>query len=152
MPSKKVKMPCPLENVEQEWVFQWAAMQTCKHPELEWMYAVPNGGYRNTAEAAHMKRQGVKAGVPDIFLPAMRGGFGGLYIELKRAEKSQSSVSDNQREWLSHLERAGYKTAVCYGADDAIQTIQAYLALNTLSYADRGAAKEAEAGFLMPAG
>ena len=30
-----------------------------------------------------LKRQGVKAGVPDIMLPAARAGYHGLYIELK---------------------------------------------------------------------
>lgn len=57
-------------------------------PELQYMYHVPNGGKRDKATAAVLKRQGVKAGVPDIMLPAARAGYHGLYIELKAGENT----------------------------------------------------------------
>mgnify|MGYP004433785991 CR=1 FL=1 len=38
---------------------------------------------RDARTAANLKRQGVKAGVPDLHLPVARGGYNGLYIELK---------------------------------------------------------------------
>ncbi len=49
---------------------------------------MPNGGKRDKATAAVLKRQGVKAGVPDIMLPAARAGYHGLYIELKAGENT----------------------------------------------------------------
>ena len=56
------------ESGHQEALFSWAAYRTGLMPELQYMYHVPNGGKRDKATAAVLKRQGVKAGVPDIML------------------------------------------------------------------------------------
>lgn len=50
------------EAEHQEKIFNWAKFI----PELKWMFAVPNGGYRRPLEALRFKKQGVKAGVSDI--------------------------------------------------------------------------------------
>ncbi len=63
------------------------------------------------------------SGVPDLFLPVPRGCFHGLYIEMK---SDKGRVTDNQRWFLSKTEGLGYKTAVCYSAKEAIETIQDY--------------------------
>ena len=70
------------EATEQERLISWAQRQYNKYPELKLLYHVPNGGSRNTLEAANLKRQGVKAGVPDLCLPVARQGHHGLYIEM----------------------------------------------------------------------
>lgn len=67
------------ESGHQEALFSWAAYRTGLMPELQYMYHVPNGGKRDAATAVALKRQGVKAGVPDIMLPAARAGYHGLY-------------------------------------------------------------------------
>ena len=72
------------EATEQETVIQWCGWHEGKHPELKLIYHVPNGGSRNTLEAANLKRQGVKAGVPDLCLPVPKNGFHGLISRLKR--------------------------------------------------------------------
>lgn len=115
----------PKEGEEQEALFQWAAYQLGTMPELELMHHIPNGGSRNKIEAAHLKAQGVKSGVPDISLPVARKGFHGLYIELKR--KKSGVVSESQSKWLGALMEQGYMTAVCYGAEQAINVIKEYL-------------------------
>lgn len=71
------------ESVEQTNLFRWAAYEQGKYPELKLMYHIPNGGSRNRLEAANLKKQGVKSGVPDICLPVARGAYHGLYIEMK---------------------------------------------------------------------
>lgn len=76
------------ESGHQEALFSWAAYRTEIMPELQYMYHVPNGGKRDKATAAVLKRQGVKAGVPDIMLPAARAEYHGLYIELKAGENT----------------------------------------------------------------
>lgn len=88
------------------------------------LYHVPNGGKRDKATAAVLKRQGVKAGVPDIMLPAARAGYHGLYIELKAGE---NTTTKKQKEWLEYLRQQGYYTAVCYGWQPAAQLIEQYL-------------------------
>lgn len=57
------------EAEEQEVVMKWASMNWKKYPALFRLFHIPNGGSRQIAEAVHLKRMGVKAGVPDLFLP-----------------------------------------------------------------------------------
>nr|DAQ77407.1 MAG TPA: Cytosine specific methyltransferase [Caudoviricetes sp.] len=75
--------------------------------------------------AARMKAAGVKAGVPDMFLPVARGGSHGLYIELKRIKGGR--VSAEQLAWMEELTREGYTCAVCHGWEEARETILNYL-------------------------
>lgn len=57
------------ESGHQEALFEWAAYHMDCMPELEYMHHIPNGGKRDKRTAVALKRQGVKAGVPDICLP-----------------------------------------------------------------------------------
>ena len=115
----------PLEDAEQRIIFQWAAMETAARPELGLLYAIPNGGKRAIKTAIALKAQGVKSGVPDMCLPVARGGYHGLYIELKR--QKGGVVSETQKSWITALAEQGYKAVVCRGADEAIGTIKEYL-------------------------
>lgn len=115
----------PLEAQEQITLFQWADMAAAAHPELRMMYHCPNGGFRDAREAHNLRRQGVKAGVPDVCLPVPRGGYHGLYIELKR--KKGGRLSEEQRVWLDRLNRLGYRAVCCNGCEAAIAEIKAYL-------------------------
>lgn len=115
------------EGYEQEMIFTWAALHAAKYPELDLMHHIPNGGRRDKRTGAILKRQGVKAGIPDIFLPAAHGGYHGLYIELKTKTGSLSSA---QRQILSKLNERGYKAVMCRGYEDAVETIRAYLEEN----------------------
>lgn len=112
------------EATEQEIVINWCEYNSQRHPELKLIYHVPNGGSRNQLEAVNLKRQGVKAGVPDLNLPVALHGFHGLYIEMKFGK---NKTTEKQNWWLEQLQKQGYKTAVCYGADEAIDTIKEYL-------------------------
>lgn len=121
----------PTEQQEQEAVIQWRDMMRPTWPALEWLFHVPNGGARDKVTASLMKRAGVVAGVPDLFLPvpARRrdgGEWYGLWIELKRADHSNGPTAEQKR-WLDYLRSAGYLVVVCYGAEQAISAIKAYL-------------------------
>lgn len=83
------------ESIEQEIVIKWCEIQSCKYKELELIHHCPNGGKRNCNEAAALKRQGVKPGVPDLNLPVARNGYHGLYIEMK---VGSNTCTDNQKE------------------------------------------------------
>lgn len=120
------KMDVPSESVEQQWLFNWARLSRGKYPELNLMYHIPNGGKRSgVREGAKLKREGVKAGVPDIHLPVARKGFHGLYIELKR--RKGGSVKATQKKWLEDLKEQGYYACICRGADEAMKVIENYL-------------------------
>lgn len=85
----------------------------------------PNEGKRSLTYAAKLKRSGVKAGVPDIWVLEPRSPYHGLVIELKR--ESGGVVSDAQAYWIMELGKRGYFARVCRGAADAIAVIEEYL-------------------------
>lgn len=117
--------PTPTEAQEQRALFQWIAVWANKWPELRYAHHIPNGGSRNAVEAANLKAQGVLAGVPDICLPCARGGYHGLYIELKRRQGGR--VSPEQKKMLMALQRLGYRAEVCHGWEEAAQIITEYM-------------------------
>ena len=115
----------PTEAMEQTCLFRWAAAASGKYPELQMLHHIPNGGSRNPIEAKNLKAQGVKPGVPDLCLPVPKGGYHGLYIELKRRKGGR--VSEDQAIWIRCLSRLGYRAIVCHGWDEAREEIIAYL-------------------------
>ena len=119
------KIPSVSEHKEQTALFYWASVMTHKYPELKLLHAIPNGGLRDKAVAGKLKAEGVKPGVPDVCLPVARGGFHGLYIEMKRVDEGKTS--DEQGWWLAELVKQGYYTWVCHGAVEAIEVIENYL-------------------------
>lgn len=112
------------ESEEQEFLFNWTQYNINRLPGIELLFHVPNGGKRDARTATALKRQGVKAGVPDLVLPVPKGGYHGAYIELKVGDNKPTTL---QRIWLSNLELQGYFTKVCYGWKDAAETIERYL-------------------------
>ena len=88
------------------------------------VFHIPNGGSRNKKEAKNLKRQGVKAGVPDLCIPVARRGYHGLFIEMKYGK---NKLTEKQAEWLTLLNDNGYKAVCCYGFDDAMKAIDWYL-------------------------
>lgn len=112
------------EAQEQAALFEWAAWNVGKYPELALMFHVPNGGSRNAIEAANLKRQGVKAGVPDIFLPAARGIWHGLFIEMK---VGKNKSTEKQIEWQNKLFDQRYLVYVCWSWEEARARIECYL-------------------------
>lgn len=115
----------PPEAVEQRTLFEWAALNAGRHPELQMLFHIPNGGKRSKTEAARFKQEGVKAGVPDIFLPVPRGAYHGLFVEMKRIKDFVTSAA--QKKWIEDLNTQGYKAVICYGWADAAETILDYL-------------------------
>lgn len=112
------------EHAEQVTLFRMAKYHAKRWPELDLMFAIPNGGDRHPAVAGKLKAEGVKAGVPDIFLPVPRGGWSGLFIELKTRG---GRATQTQREWLDALHLQGYLSVICKGADEAWSVMQRYL-------------------------
>lgn len=84
------------------------------------VFAVPNGGKRNAAEAANLKVQGALAGIHDliIWLPGGRS----LLVEMK-AEKG--SISTSQAGIHRHSTLLGFTTIVAYSAEGALAQLRA---------------------------
>lgn len=159
------------EGGHQEAIIQWCQYRKGIYPELDLLYHVPNGGKRDRTTATVLKRQGVKAGVPDLVLPVARSGYHGLYVELKAPG---GKLEPSQVEYLEGVEQQGYLALVCVGWQAAVEALADYLEekeikaqdlhtkttthegiyrvrLNTLKAAGSYAAEEADGGVFMPA-
>ena len=125
------------EHDAQVALFAWAKLNEVKYPELALLFAVPNGMRTSMRTAIKAKAEGLKAGVPDVWLPVGAAGkfpndydpdapffASGLVIEMK-APKGKTSIL--QRRWLEELHKQGYITTVCYSAAEATLAICDYL-------------------------
>jgi hypothetical protein len=113
------------EHEEQVALMRLVELHRGRWPELGMLYAIPNGGKRSKITGAILKREGQKAGVPDLCLPVPRGEYHGLYIEMKRQKKS--SISPEQVQWIAALRGQGYRAEICLGAAAAWEVIQEYV-------------------------
>lgn len=113
-----------IEDAAQAEVIRWARMRQAAAPELELLYHVPNGGKRGKLEACRLKAQGVRAGVPDLHLPIARGGYIGLWIEMKTAT---GRLSEDQRKIIAMLRDEGHRVEVCRSAADAVEVLEDYM-------------------------
>lgn len=114
------------EHAHQVALFCWAAINRAKYPELEWMFAIPNGGLRDKVTAARLKAEGARSGVSDIFLPAARYGHNGLFIEMKKPGELKGE-SENQKAFGLHVGNQGYYYIVCDHWEKARDVIEWYL-------------------------
>ena len=115
----------PTEEQEQAAIFEWVTLMQPQIPELADLFHIPNGGWRAPATAAKLKAQGVKPGVSDLMLPVARGGYHGLWIELKR--RKGGKVSPHQSDWITEMRFQGYRAEVCHGSEEACDLIYRYL-------------------------
>lgn len=136
------------EGGAQEMLFRWITYQLDEYPELALLYHIPNGGKRDAKTATILKRQGVKAGVPDLHLPVARGGYHGLYIELKVGD---NTTTKKQKDWIRELSKQGYLAVVCYGWDEAAKQLLDYLETGTATEAARKGRRETAQDLLAPA-
>jgi hypothetical protein len=117
------------EDMHQMELIRWAKKAVIGGIEVaEYLFHIPNGGKRSIATAKRLKAMGVKAGVSDLFLPVPRGGYPGLWIELK-AEGGRTS--EEQDDWLEKMRVQGYRVAVCVGWLAAKELITEYLHANS---------------------
>jgi len=118
------------EHGHQAAIFCWSQQNERWYPELKWLFAIPNAGGRGSDATgrkilgAKMKAEGVKPGVADLMLPCSRGGFLGLFIELK---KTGGTASSEQLDFGAAMLAAGYCWKLCVGYEQARDTLIAYL-------------------------
>lgn len=132
------------EHGHQAALFCWATLPETleRHPDLKYMFAIPNGGERNKITASRLKAEGVKAGVLDIFLPVptkpqyiwsdadgaiplkFSHRFHGLFIELK---VGKNRPTKEQEAYIDYLTKVDYKCEICYGWQEARDVIIKYM-------------------------
>lgn len=103
-------------------------------PQLQHVFAIPNGEARRPSVAARLKAEGVKPGVPDVFVPIPSYGFHGLWIEFKRNEKLR--LSHDQKKYQIFLTQHNYAHRICHDWSFALATVCAYLNVLDVDIAD----------------
>lgn len=120
MTAFKLKMQMPKEDALQQALVQW--MRWAKIPHIH----IPNEGKRSYAMYNWLLSMGFRPGASDLFVPRMKGGFGGYWVELKQHGKKPT---ENQMTFLEDMRAEGYKAEWFDSWEAAQKSIEEYLAL-----------------------
>lgn len=110
-------LPIPTEEIEQANFVQWLEIKGYKFT------AIPNSTYtKSWKQKAKNTRTGLRAGFPDMVVIA-EGKF--MCIEMKRLKGG--GATPEQKTWIASLQDAGIPTAMCRGAEQAIEFVKSQL-------------------------
>jgi len=142
MPSRR-KKPDSQEYLHQCDFIKWCRLfkgPDCQYPDLDLIYATPNGAHVTEHQRRKLGREGMRKGVLDLCLPVPRGKFHGMYIEFKFIGKrnkagniipsSVGTLTDEQIDFKSRVTRLGYHTIVAYTWHAAQDAVKEYYAPN----------------------
>lgn len=121
------------EHDEQVKFFDYVKWNRNRDRRYHLIFAIPNAGKRSFGAARYMQKEGLTVGVPDICCAFPSGEYHGLWIELKHCapgtmmQTKLRKVSNEQKEFLNRLREQGYAAVVCFGADEAIKTLEQYV-------------------------
>lgn len=114
-----VELKVKEDDIQQSCVF-WFGLQYPKFRRL--IHHSPNeASYKS---AGLQRAMGMQVGFPDIFIAVPRGGYHGLFVEMKTPK---GRVSKEQTEMLSLLEDQGYKTAIARGVVPFMKVVNEYM-------------------------
>lgn len=122
------RIGCPIEDIECEVFHNWLEQFNIPHTHI------PNESRSSKRDAIirakKLQRMGVSSGYwdYDVYIPILDiddsiGGYELIKIEMKRAKKSLSTVSENQKKWGEIYELAGIPCFICYGAEEAEECV-----------------------------
>lgn len=86
-------------------------------------FAVPNGGFRNKAEAARLKAEGENSGVADLILQMPNAECTSLNIEMKAG----TSQSDTQKVYEQCVTASGGLYIVCKSYEEFTDNVSSYI-------------------------
>lgn len=123
------KIECPIEDIECEVFHNWLDQYDIPHTHI------PNESRSSKKDAVirarKLQRMGVSSGYwdYDVYIPVIDvdgnvGSYELIKIEMKRAKKSLSTVSANQKKWGKVYELAGLECYICYGAEAAEKVVE----------------------------
>jgi hypothetical protein len=87
-------------------------------------WAIPNGGKRHPAVGRKLREEGVRPGVPDVFIAIPTPQFSGLFLEFK---SRRGAVTAEQKVLHERLRFMGYAVEVVRSVDQAISVTENYL-------------------------
>lgn len=118
----------PSEHAIQSAFVTWCKLNEKRYPGLELAFSVPNAAKRSMALAARMRKEGLRAGVPDWWLPSAswacgQDRFHGLSIEFK---SGKGRLTDAQEKYVKGLREVGWRVEVCRSTEEAIKVVRSY--------------------------
>lgn len=113
------------EQKHQIFLIDWAKLHNIP------LVQIPNEGKRTRRQGAIMKKMGLTSGLPDLMLLEARGGFFGLFIEMKRNRRYRKSEMRTptwikQEQILQKLNKEGYKAVRVFGWEDGANILKSY--------------------------
>lgn len=126
---KARRPPRPDEYSHQRAVFNFAKIMSLNHPDFEMIVGSLNGiwiqGKNKWGIIKKLQAAGCfPVGYPDVFWPLYRKPYSGLYIELKRDEKSK--VDADQIKWQNWLTRQRFFATISYKENDTKDILMRY--------------------------
>jgi hypothetical protein len=112
---------CPTETNEQVTFFGWLRRE---HPEYAKIAIhIRNEGKRSVQQTMRHKVEGMVTGASDIIIPSSPT----FVCELKRADHTKSTISDEQIMYLESAESKKAYACVALGHKGAIESFEYYL-------------------------
>lgn len=106
-----------------------------KYPrEYRALIKIDNEGVRSPAGHHYAKLMGLHKGASDIFIAVSRGGYHGLWIEIKpdhyKVTNSNRAHHLEQMAFLEQMIENGYCGAMCIGLDACISFTEEYFKMS----------------------
>lgn len=114
-------------DIQQDFMDQISVIRYQGRPLKDYIYAIPNGGYRAKKTARILKAEGVKKGVPDTHCFIAKAPYHSLYIEFKT---ERGALRPEQEAVIAMLREQGHKVVVCRSTQSGITEILKYLGLS----------------------
>lgn len=131
------------EHDEQCAVVKWFGYQYPKFREC--LFAIPNGAVlcdltkeKRMYRMSYLIKEGFKDGVSDLLLALPRGGYAGLWLEMKDRGKTQAALTRRQGEHLALMRGVGYFTDWAAGFAQAHAIIDNYMKLKLFEGFEHG--------------
>jgi hypothetical protein len=116
------------EHLHQVAITSWARNPAviAQYPGIDLLFSSLNGVHLGKSQAGKAKASGMLAGVYDLMLPARRGEFVGLVIEMKWAKNKLTP----EQEWFgARMREEGWKTVTAWDWIAARDAIVEYLSM-----------------------
>lgn len=118
-------MSVGLEDIEHIKLMDWARSREDIEP---FIFHFANQRRCSVQEGRKLKRMGVKRGVSDFFVCCPRGGFAGLWIELKAGD---GKPTKEQLDFINLMGSQGYLAMWRVGYESARLEIENYIAMKS---------------------
>ena len=113
----------PSEHTEAVRFMRVVRLHEPRYPALCWLFAIPNGGWRNLTVAQKLKAEGVRPGVHDYLWPYKAGTYSGLSLELK---SGKNTATKEQRDFAEFMEAQGHMVVFANGWEAAWKAVCEY--------------------------